>query len=1001
MKYYYTLKNARILFISILFTLLFIIPAKAQFVDLGQDPCSTRWRQIKTDNFQIIYPDFFEQNAQYLANIYAKLYAHANTLGIKAKKMSMIVRANGGISNGNAGWAPKQSELYTAPPQDVSDDWLEHLCIHEFRHVVQYDKVNQGFTKALYYIFGEQITMAVIGVYVPMWFLEGDATVFETSVGHSGRGRSPEFLNEMKAQITEKGIYTYYKAVLGSYKDFVPNRYTLGYYMVGNSRIHYGPGIWQDALTRVGKRPYGITPFARSLKLTLNEKRDSLWNTRHFQSLFIHPDSVKKANTYCDAKRTLYRDNFSELQQIWKREADQVNHLFDTIPTRDELYANYHYPVPTPTGEVIAYKEGLAQEGALVFLKPAGDEIITRTGTLYDYKFAYNNHTLVWSEYKAHPRWQQGGKMVLATYDLLRDKYRRHPARQNRYAPFTVDDNWGFVEVDKENQASLVIMDARLEKELFRLKGNGTELFVHPSHDGQGNIITIVVDTRGKHIESVNIRTGKRTPLTANTPYEIDNPVAAGNRIIYRGAFDTNNSFYCQDHPNDFGHNALNAKFGLRYPQLSPGKDSLYFSFYTADGYKPAKIAVNRLENNPIEKEKFPIANTVTQQEDWQFALNTDSTYVSRKYNKTLHLFNFHSWGPIFPDVDDTDVDFGIAASSQNKLSTLFLTAGYVRGKGYKHGNWQVKASYKGFWPILDLEFKSGRNDDVYKTLVNYTPRREELQQDTIRIVYKSRYTKGTATLQFPFNLSRKNYYRNIIPYVRYELQTIHDYKHKNTYLLSNRHWQTVPNTPPYVSVTGKPDNITLQIMRYGLILSNQTRMSERDINPRWGQRLTFGYQHTPFENLDYGNSTWVEGRFYFPGFAPHHSFSLYLGHQDKSLKDRSYYSNQIQSPRGISLYGYDLSTLHTTYRMPICYPDAHVGPILYMKRITAAAFFDVGHEKNQYYKKTFYSYGIEATVDTHFFRLPFPMNLGFRLGYETKKQSMFADMIFSVSFTI
>ena len=268
-------------------------------------------------------------------------------------------------------------------------------------------------------------------------------------------------------------------------------------------------------------------------------------------------------------------------------------------------------------------------------------------------------------------------------------------------------------------------------------------------------------------------------------------------------------------------------------------------------------------------------------------------------------------------------------------------------------------------------------------------------------MIYKSQYTKGTATLQFPFNLSRKNYYRNIIPYVRYELQTIHDYHNKNAYLLSNRRWQSIPTNHPYVGIIGKPDNITLQIMRYGLILSNQTRMSERDINPRWGQRLTFGYQHTPFENLDYGNSTWVEGRFYFPGFAPHHSFSLYLGHQNKSLKDRSYYSNQIQSPHGISLYGYDLSTLHTTYRMPICYPDAHVGPILYMKRITAAAFFDVGHEKNQYYKKTFYSYGIEATVDTHFFRLPFPMNLGFRLGYETKKQSMFADMIFSVSFTI
>ena len=81
--------------------------------------------------------------------------------------MSMIVRANGGVSNGNAGWAPKKSELYTAPPQDVSDAWLEHLCIHEFRHIVQYDKVNQGFTKALYYIFGEQITMLSSGYMYP------------------------------------------------------------------------------------------------------------------------------------------------------------------------------------------------------------------------------------------------------------------------------------------------------------------------------------------------------------------------------------------------------------------------------------------------------------------------------------------------------------------------------------------------------------------------------------------------------------------------------------------------------------------------------------------------------------------------------------------------------------------------------------------------------------------------------------------------------------------
>ena len=82
MRHKHTSLFLNALAIGILLTFTLITPGKAQFVDLGQDPCSTRWRQIKTDNFQIIYPDFFEDNAQYLANIYEKLYAHANTLGI-------------------------------------------------------------------------------------------------------------------------------------------------------------------------------------------------------------------------------------------------------------------------------------------------------------------------------------------------------------------------------------------------------------------------------------------------------------------------------------------------------------------------------------------------------------------------------------------------------------------------------------------------------------------------------------------------------------------------------------------------------------------------------------------------------------------------------------------------------------------------------------------------------------------------------------------------------
>ncbi|MDE6452042.1 MAG: hypothetical protein K2L23_07130, partial [Odoribacter sp.] len=46
------------------------VSSRAQFVNFGQDRASLRWKEINTPDFQIIYPDFFEENAQKMANIY-------------------------------------------------------------------------------------------------------------------------------------------------------------------------------------------------------------------------------------------------------------------------------------------------------------------------------------------------------------------------------------------------------------------------------------------------------------------------------------------------------------------------------------------------------------------------------------------------------------------------------------------------------------------------------------------------------------------------------------------------------------------------------------------------------------------------------------------------------------------------------------------------------------------------------------------------------------------
>lgn len=979
----------------LLFVLFFLaLACQAQFVNFGQDRSSLRWKQIKTNNFQIIYPDFFEESAQKMANIYSRLYQHANTLQLKPKKISMIVHTDGGVANGNVALAPRKSELYTMPPQDPSDSWLEHLCVHEFRHVVQLDKVDQGLTQALSYLFGELFPIAVVGVYVPMWFMEGDAVCFETSVGHLGRGRSPEFLDEMKAQILDKGIYSYPKAVLGSYKDFVPNRYTMGYFMTANARVNYDSDIWAKALERTGRRPFGITPFAKSLKLTMASKRDSLWQDDFFRSLFTNPDSIKLRNTYPDAKRTLYLDNFTELKQIWKRETGNRHNHFDTITTQNKYYTHYFYPVPADNETIIAYKQGLQQTGAFVKISGQEEKIITRTGVPDDYKFAFDGRKLVWSEYYPHPRWEQGGRMRLSTFDLNTGKYRRQKGHTNQFAPFRAGQNWGYVEINNRNEAALVITDSTLKKEIRRIPAASGEMFLHPTYS-DNIIFTVVQSSGGLRLERIDLTTGKRERLTEDLYYELDNPVATDKGLVYRASYDGHNAFYRLG--ADSTSRILQGHYGIRFPYYSPDSNQLYFSFYTADGYKPGKVSLNKLKDTPIRYAGFALADSMKHQENWQLPLSNDSVYTTRKYNKFTHLINIHSWAPFYIDLNDMDIDFGAVIYSQNKLSTLSFAAGYILKSGYEHGAWMLNATYSGWWPILGLNLESGREN--YYSLLQ-TANLQTGQEESLYIYNRAHHSSADITVQFPFNISRKQYLRYIRPYLRYKVEGIHAQRPQNVYtyfIEDNIAWLTPADKSHYHIHQASR---FYQLMEYGITFNNQTRMTTQEINPRWGQMLSVGYTHALDQGMDLGHQWWTDGRLYLPGFMRNHSISVYGGFQHMSDQTRNY-GNKILYPRGMGLYGYEIASLRCSYQLPLIFPDLHLSNLLYFKSVNGSLFYDLGTSRNKVQTQHYSSYGIELTTDTHFFRLTYPIHLGVRTGYETKTQKIFADFIFSIGLSI
>src|SRR6056297_1344178 len=108
--------------------------AFAQYFQTGQDPASIKWRQINTENFQLIYPDYYEEQAQELAGKLEAVYNYGSySLKHKPRKISVILHTQTVKSNGLVAWAPQRAEFYTTPHQAIyPQDWLEQLVIHEF-----------------------------------------------------------------------------------------------------------------------------------------------------------------------------------------------------------------------------------------------------------------------------------------------------------------------------------------------------------------------------------------------------------------------------------------------------------------------------------------------------------------------------------------------------------------------------------------------------------------------------------------------------------------------------------------------------------------------------------------------------------------------------------------------------------------------------------------------------------------------------------------------------
>src|SRR6218665_1056093 len=123
------------------------IGAAAQTV-LENNPTFLKWNQVNTPHFRVLFPKGFELQAQRVANTLAHIHEpEARSMGKTPRKISVILQNQTSQSNGFVSYLPRRSEFYTMPVQDYNflgtNDWLDLLASHEYRHVVQYRQATQ------------------------------------------------------------------------------------------------------------------------------------------------------------------------------------------------------------------------------------------------------------------------------------------------------------------------------------------------------------------------------------------------------------------------------------------------------------------------------------------------------------------------------------------------------------------------------------------------------------------------------------------------------------------------------------------------------------------------------------------------------------------------------------------------------------------------------------------------------------------------------------------
>ena len=948
----------------------------AQSYELGLNPSRLKWYQIKTDQVQVIFPQGLDQQAQRVANLIQYLADSTKlAVGQKSNRVSILLQNQTTIPNGFVSVSPFRSEFFMTPPQfnfAGSANWMDLLTIHEYRHVLQNQNARVGITKLASIAFGQNGWGFMSGMALPRWYMEGDAVLAETSFTQSGRGQTPDFDKEYRSLILDKRNYNYEKASAGSYKDFVPSHYQLGYNMVTYARNNFGQDIWAKVVNGAGKYKGIFYPFSHTLK-----KETGLGTKQLYQKTMESLDKMYQ----------------SDLEGLALTSSKQVN------TKEKKKYTDYRNPQFLDDNRLVVEKSSFEEIRNYYIIDNLGNE--TR---LYAAGFnvetnanlSVKNGTLAWAEITYHPRWFNKNYSIIRIGQAIPGgKRQKVTARTKLFSPDLANNGSNLVAVKAPDDLnySLVILNKNTGEIVKELPNPENYFFAFPRWTDDDKALVVVIRKDNLNaLAKVMVESGDIQLITNWTNEQLANPYPSGDYVFFAGSFTGINNIFAVKQGDKTIYQVTSTRLGAFQPAVSPNGKTLAFSEFTSMGYdlKTMEVKPNEWKKITASTPSLLTFYKTSKEQDGGSILEKlpAEEHEVKRFRKINGVFQLHSWNPIVSD--PFDPEGGIEIEVDNKISTLSARGGYIYNANEESGRFYGELAYGEFWPIFRIGYTGKNERDIfYPTLYGTTSNASDTS-------YWAGYIKtwDESTLNFgvtlPFNLTRRNFFANLEVSADYERIKL-EYQSPLVFIGEG--------DDEFVDFT--PSNFqtdeTIGAMDIDVELRGNKITAVQNLYPKFGYLLNIRHRRVVGNSsLGQGSTTLLRGRLFTPGFFKNHGILFLAQYQWGSRFDTYTFRNQFASSRGYATFDNDGASRFTVnYTFPIVYPDLAIGSLAFLQRIKGTIFYDQATYSRDGYRTavggvpvgvsaseiTLRSAGIELTTDFRAFRL-LDIDLGVRYSY-------------------